>query len=418
MTIYTIIFLGIISLTVLLANKKNAILSIFFSILFLGQDTNFDLLGYNLMPSRIITFVVAFRCLIRREYLELYYNTIDKIFICLILYTGFVLGFRENNYVSGLALIFDSLTFYIAFKSIISKNVELEVLIKDFTVILTIFTIVVTVEYALRYNLFKLLNGVDYLWLRGDKVRCWGSFRHPVLLGSVGATFLPLYIGFIVKDGYKTKWLVGAFASFLIVYYSSSSTPLIAFAFGILAWPIWFIRRSRRTIYSVLITIFIVLVIIMEAPIWFILGKISKITGGTGYHRSYLIDSALRDINKWWFMGIDIKETAGWMPYVLEITGGVDITNLYIWYGVTAGIIPILLLVYLLGKILNTCFVLSINSGYERSYKITIWSLGVVIFVHSLNWFSITYFDQFNQIWLAHLAFVNIVIQKKSINNL
>jgi len=47
-----------------------------------------------------------------------------------------------------------------------------------------------------------------------------------------------------------------------------------------------------------------------ESPIWFLIGRLSAIIGGTGWARSELIDQAIKHFSEWWLLGTTY--TAHW----------------------------------------------------------------------------------------------------------
>jgi hypothetical protein len=150
----------------------------------------------------------------------------------------------------------------------------------------------------------------------------------------------------------------------------------------------------------------------MKAPIWFLPARISDIVGGDGFHRSYLMDCAIRDLSKWWFSGMPIVDTANWFPYVVPATGGADITNQYLFFGVTGGLLAIILFILLLIK----CYSLLGNSMYQlraststpTGNEFLLWGLGVMLTVHISNWFGIRYFDQTYNLWFMQLAAISV----------
>ena len=103
-----------------------------------------------------------------------------------------------------------------------------------------------------------------------------------------------------------------------------------------------------------------------------------------------------------------ITGTASWIPYVIKGTGGADITNQFVTYGIDGGIGAIVLFVVLLTRIFS-----QVGRGLDRIREASVqeplvehlmWGLGVVVVVHLATWFGITYFDQTSLLWYLHLA--------------
>jgi hypothetical protein len=153
--------------------------------------------------------------------------------------------------------------------------------------------------------------------------------------------------------------------------------------------------------------------LLMKAPVWYLLAHVSDITGGDGYHRSYLMDVSFHHFGQWWFDGIPISDTMDWFPYSLAT--GADITNQFISFGLNAGVGAVALLILLLTQAFSA---LGHAQGSVRSYfhgsseaEYLLWGLGIVLAVHIINWFGITYFDQSYAIWFMQLAVISSVTE-------
>jgi hypothetical protein len=176
---------------------------------------------------------------------------------------------------------------------------------------------------------------------------------------------------------------------------------------AVLGWLLWVFRLRMRTFRRGLVAFIVLMILVMKAPIWYLPAKLSNFTGGSGWHRSYLMDVTFQNFDKWWLVGMPVEETSGWMPYNLGATGGADITNQFVSFGLSAGILGIALFIFViyigfshLGVALK---VLRRTAG-NRSDEALLWGLGVVLATHVFNWIGITYFDQFNVLWLLQFA--------------
>jgi hypothetical protein len=149
----------------------------------------------------------------------------------------------------------------------------------------------------------------------------------------------------------------------------------------------------------------------MKAPVWYLIMHISDVTGGDGWHRAYLIDMAYRHLSQWWFAGMPIEQTADWMPYILGATGGADMTNAFLSFGIQAGLAAILLFILLLTRAFSSLgkalAVVRHDSEQFRNVEVLLWSLGAMLVTHVVNWFGIAYFDQMYVIWFMQLAVIS-----------
>ncbi len=67
-----------------------------------------------------------------------------------------------------------------------------------------------------------------------------------------------------------------------------------------------------RAIRWGIVVILLALHAVMKAPVWFLISRLSELTGGSGWYRSALIDAFIRHFDEWWLIGTGY--TAHWMP--------------------------------------------------------------------------------------------------------
>lgn len=153
------------------------------------------------------------------------------------------------------------------------------------------------------------------------------------------------------------------------------------------------------------------LAVMMKAPVWYIFAHISSVTGGDGWHRSYLMDVAYQHLGEWWLAGMPLSKTSGWFPYDLSGTSGADITNQFIAFGLTGGFGGIILFVLLLkrayGVLGEAMAIVRFAADGTSDTELMLWGLGVMLTIHIVNWFGIAYFDQMNVVWLMQIAAIS-----------
>jgi hypothetical protein len=232
---------------------------------------------------------------------------------------------------------------------------------------------------------------------------------------------MPFYAALWFSDKARFNAIVGCVAATIITITSHSSGPLMAYFAGILGLIMWrFHKRMRLVRYAILFTL-ISLHMVMKAPVWYLMAKVGNLTGGTGWHRSYIIDMAIKYFNEWWLFGT--KDTSTWMPYLLpsktaydELSRSSDITNQFILEGVEGGFISMLLFII----IIILCFrqigiSLRLNENQPFSKRIIIWSLGASLFANVVAMFSCSYYDQTIVVWWLLLAMISSTcIQKQN----
>jgi hypothetical protein len=145
----------------------------------------------------------------------------------------------------------------------------------------------------------------------------------------------------------------------------------------------------------------------MKAPIWYLFAKLSDATGGTGWHRAFLLDQAFgKCFHEWWLIGA--KETRHWMPTgVVYSQTQSDITNQFLCEGINGGIFTMGLFI----MIIVCCFkaigqALQRNTSAPFNERFFLWTLGVVLFGHINAFMSISYFDQIIIFWTLLLGMI------------
>ena len=289
--------------------------------------------------------------------------------------------------------------------------------LRAFICLLAPYTLLVIMESRTGHNPFTVLGGVEggSQWMRNGHPRCFGSFRQPDTLGMFAASFIPLYVGMACIIRERKRALLAICLCLVIVKASNSGGPAGAAITGLACWGFWLFRTEMRKVRWGIVAMLTGLALVMNAPIWYIFEHVSDIVGGDGWHRSYLIDVALRHLGEWWFAGMPVTDTTDWFSYVLPGIGTADITNLYIAFGVTAGLGAIALFILLLTRAFShlgkALAVVRAGSTKPGDDEFLLWGLGVMLVVHIIDWFGIAYFDQMYVVWFMQLAAIATLSQ-------
>lgn len=399
-------------LVVLLGPRRWALLGMAAGVLYLTQGVSVTVLGINVFAVRFLEVAGFARVMIRREFPFGRLNEIDRVFLVLYVYTTLIFLLRSDEgfaYQIGIAV--DAILCYFTFRGLIGKVNDFCWFLKTFVYLLIPYVAIVAFESFTTRNLFIYMGGHTGIWFRDTSVRCFGSFRHPSLMGALGASFFPLYVGLFFSKIDRIHALIGIGASLAIVVFSNSGGPLGFSFFGAVGWGFWFFRKQLRTVRVVTFFALVFMAILMKSPLWYIVAKTSAITGGEGWHRAYLMDITFQNLDKWWLAGMPIRDTAGWFPYSINVTGGADITNQFVNVGITAGIMATVLLIWLIvisfRKIGRTLHSVRSILGDASPLEYLLWSLGVLLFGHAANWIGITYFDQFYVMFFMQFAAIS-----------
>jgi hypothetical protein len=231
------------------------------------------------------------------------------------------------------------------------------------------------------------------------------------MLGTLGASFLPLYIGLAFARAERRLALTGIGLCSLILWACNSGGPLNTAAVALVGWLLWTQRLNMGRVRRGIVGVIALLALVMKAPIWYIPMKVSAFSGGSGWHRSYLMEKAYQELGQWWFAGMPIRKTADWFPYKLELTGNADITNEFLSFGIAAGLPAIALLVLLLTRAFSGLgkALAAFRAGPAASLEteLLLWGLGVMLVAHVTNWFGCSYFDQIRLVYFLQLAAIS-----------
>ena len=382
-------------------------------VLFLTQGQAIDIGGITVYATRLLMLVGFLRTVWRRELAHVRWNDLDTMFVVAYGYTASVYLANGNGPpLMEVGKFVDYLLAYFSFRALIEDAETFQWFLKQFAVALGFYAILVSVEMFTERNPFSIMGGVAEKWdFRGGRLRCMGSFRHPSLLGTLGASFFPLYVWLTFSPSTRFRAYLGMAACVAIVYMSNSGGPLTALAVAVIAWLFWPFRKSMRTVRYMMLVSFLLVIVLMKAPLWYLPAKVSAVLGGDGWHRSYLMEVAFSHIGEWWLAGTHVLNTSDWFPYVV-VTGGADLINYYLDFAIAGGLAALLLFLYLLVKAFGRLGVaLTVARSCEPKDLLSerlLWALGAVLTVHVFNWFGIVYFDQTYVLWLFQLASISV----------
>jgi hypothetical protein len=399
-------------------SRRVALLGMMAGIMFLSQGQNINLFGLNLFPQRFLELAGFIRVMSRNEFSFRQLNSIDRTLLLLYAYTTVVFLLRSTEgvaYQIGIAV--DAFLCYFIFRGLVTELDDFRWFMRAFVILLAPYAMIIILESMTGHNLFTLVGGSagGGVWVRHDRPRCFGSFRQPDTLGMFGASFLPIFIGLACISKERKRALLGACLCLILVWAANSGGAAAGAGMGILGWLFWRFRTGMKRVRWGIVGMIVMLALVMKAPVWYIFAHISSITGGDGWHRSYLIDVAYRHLGKWCFAGMPISETSDWFPYDLATTGAADITNQFIAFGLMAGLGAVFIFVLLLSRAyaaLGQAMVRMRSRSLENSeHEFVFWGMGVTLSVHIINWFGIAYFDQIYMVWFMQLAFVSALTQ-------
>lgn len=409
---------------ILFGSRRWALLSATGGILYLTIAQGIVIAGFSVYAFRILSVALFLRALCRKE-LPRALQPMDR--MVLAAYACFVIVFLlrvqpdEGGHAYQIGVAVDAFLWYFGLRSLVRSIDDLSWLLRGLVFLLAPYAGLVVIETVTTQNPFALIGGVELAhagdtWFRDERLRALGSFGHPSLLGTVAATFLALYVALWVAGISRAMTAAGVILCLVIVWATNSGGPQGCVGFVIVGWFTWYLRRHMRAVRISLVLTLLVTAMAMTAPIWYLLAKISALTGGDGFHRAALLDIAFQNLDKWWLAGMPTIETSAWLPYTNTVTGGVDMTNNFLVFGVSSGLATMGLLIALVVQTFKSIgrSLWAARDAGLTTQELVLWGIGVMHATHVFNWFSITYWDQSNLIWLLHLAIAGSLAQSTS----
>jgi uncharacterized membrane protein len=362
---------------------------------------------------RIVLLAGWVRVIVRGEWDLREFNAIDKLIVAwagvnLLAHT--LLVGTMGAFINRLGFTYNALGFYFLFRMLVVDMADIGRLFRALAALAVPLAAAMLVEDVRQRNLFAAFGGVPPVpVIRDGAVRVQAAFRHPILAGSFGATVLPLVVSLWWDDA-VAGWrvVVGGMAAFAVALLPSSSGPLMSVMAAMAAMAAWKVRYRLWAFRWAGVAGLVGVQLFMNAPIWFLIDRVGDVVGGEGYHRSLLIDQAVRHLDEWWLLGTTY--TAHWVPYVLPINPDMaDITNYYLRMGVDGGLATMGLFVLLIAMayraVGRTARVLE-EHGMPVDSRVRVWALGAALTAHVFAFISVSYFDQTVVFWYMLLAVI------------
>jgi len=409
------VFTLTMALLVLAIARRFAVLPIIMTACYITLGQVIVFMSLNFSMFKIIIFFGIARIIFRKEVFSIRLHTIDKILITYVIVSATAYILLRNGsgeaIVTQLNFISTSLFSYFIFRALIRNFDDIRAILIMLALVMVPMAGAMIIENTTGWNLFSIFGGVpEFSAVRDGRLRCQGAFAHPILAGSFGATSLPLMVA-LWFWGEGKKWIpaLGALSATVITITSASSGPVSTYVIVLIGMAMWHLRDHMRAVRWCMLLSLISLHLVMKSPVWALIGKLSEILGGTGWHRVMLIDAAISHFDEWWLLGTD--HTRHWMPTgVTWSEEHTDITNHFIGVGIHGGFLPLILFV----AMIVFCFrsigikVKEINPN-EFPIQFTLWCLGVVLVGHLSAFTSVRYFDQIIVFWYLLLSMITTI---------
>ncbi len=409
--------LGLIILVVMCAltlrlKREHAIFPLLFTTCYIPLGQQFVIAGLNLQFFRVLLFVGFCRVWARGESRQFRLTKLDKWFIVWAAATvvmGTLADVSMDRFVNRAGTTLNAAVVYYLVRCWLRNLDEIWGTVRFLCLMILPLAASMILEKITGRNYFSVFGGVpEFTGIREGKLRCQGAFRHPILAGTYGVTCFPLFVGLWFLAG-KKKWPVvaGIIGSLVVTVAAGSSGALLALVCGILGFAAWRYRGRLHWFRRGVVVALIVLHLAMKAPVWFLIGRLSEIVGGTGWYRSYIIDQAITHLNEWWLVGSTY--TKHWAPAGEVVAGdpnNMDIINNYVAEGLGGGFLKLgaFIAMIVLGFKVVGHWAGKPESAVPLPWRVFIWGLGVCLLTHCISFFSVSYFDQIVVMWYWLLA--------------
>lgn len=402
----------ILGLCVLFLPRRWSILPMLVMACFVSSAQRIVIAGADFDFLRIMVVFGFTRLIFKKEYVSFVWTTLDKAVIFWIVSSIFFFIMRVGSIsamINRLGFGFDAIGMYFVFRCLIRTWHDIETIIFGLLLISTPLSILFVLENRTGRNLFSIFGGISEITMvRDGRLRCQGAFSHPILAGCFWVSLMPLFASYWWKSPKDRAWaIIGLVASLTIVICCASSTPLMGVIVAIIGGVFFCFRGWMRPIRWGVLLALVVLHVIMNAPVWHLISRISAIGGSTGWHRYNLINQAINNFDDWWFSGCSGYTVAGW-----GVFAG-DVTNQYIAEGVNGGFFAMCLFVVVVSiafREIGHLWRLQVPNIYRLAIS---WSLGVSLYVHCVNFIGVSYFGQIWIVWYLLLAVIGSLSENR-----
>jgi hypothetical protein len=372
--------------------RRWSVLPLLIGATYMPVDQEVEIGPFHFTALRLLIALGFLRVTVKGEWIARGVSSLDRLMIVWATWLICSSVFHVSSvFITRLGVVFDSLGVYFLFRVFLQTRDDVRNVFKIVCVLFVPLAAAMVVERLTGKNCFALFGVTsEGVLSTGGHFRARGAFEHPILAGTVGAACLPMAI-YLWQQERKVA-LVGLAATSGVIVASASSGPIMT-AISILGGlALWRIRRQLRAIFWLGLFFIVALSVVMNDPVYYLIGRIDITGGSTGWYRAALIQSAIDHLNEWWLTGTDV--TRGWMHVSISQSHS-DITNQYIQMGVWGG----LLLIWMFTALLFAGFAgvgraLRISKYAPFEQQFMIWTLGSILFGHVTTFLSISYFDQ------------------------
>lgn len=393
----------ILGFAMLLLPRRWAVIPMLIIACFIPSAQRIVIFSLDFTLLRIMVVFAVCRILLKKEYIGFRWIALDKALVLWVVSAMVIHILREGTFsavINRLGFAFDAFGMYFLFRCLVRNWQDITTIITGIILISLPVVFFFIIENRTGHNFFSVFGGVPEITkIREGRLRCQGAYSHPILAGCFWAAVLPLIVAFWWKSAAAKIWaILGSVASMIIVLCCASSTPVLAVLGAMAGGLMFFCRKYMRPIRWAVVGLLVALHLMMKAPVWHLISRVSAVGGSTGHHRYILINGAIKYFHEWALLGTN--STAHWG------FGAQDMTNQFILEGVRGGFSTFVLFIVVIALAFREVGRLWRQQAYHPYRLALSWALGVSLFVHCLNFIGVSYFGQIHIIWYLLLAMI------------
>ena len=348
------------------------------------------ILNLDFTYLRVLVACGMLRVALRDEHRAFWWNAIDRVFVgwCVVSFLVPLLRAGTYGLETRCGYLYDAVGTYFLFRFLVRGWDDVRALASAAALLSIPLAWAFLMENRTQYNIFSVFGGVNEITVvREGRLRCQGPYSHPILAGCFWAVLLPVIAArwWHGRRG-RIEAAIGVACCLTIIICCASSTPVGGAAAALIGGLLFYMRRHMRAVRWAVLLGLVSLHLVMKAPVWHLIGRVSAVGGSTGYHRYLLIDRAIRRFSEWALVGTN--STAHWG------LGLFDLTNEFVMQAVTGGLLNLGLFVALLALCFRAAGRLWQQFSNDPAKVALAWALNVSVFVHISNFIGVTYFGQ------------------------
>jgi hypothetical protein len=412
-----LLMVAILGLCVIFLPRRWSALPFLIMACFVSSAQRVVIVGADFDFLRIMVLFGIIRLILNKEYAKFIWKPLDTAIVFWSMSSTFIFVVHEGTFaaiVNRLGFLFDAFGMYFIFRLLIQNYQDVARIIYGCIVISVPVALFFVLENQTGRNLFSIFGGVSSITVvREGRLRCQGAYSHPILAGCFWASLIPLIATLWWRSGKDRAWAItGLMTSSIIVICSASSTPLMGVLSAIIGGLFFYFRHRMRHVRWVVLLTLITLHIVMNAPVWHLISRVSAVGGSTSWHRYNVINQAINHFGDWWLMGCSGALVEGWGIY----KG--DITNQYVLEGVRGGIVTLIFFTIVIVVAFVEIGKLWRFNNFNLYWRALSWALGVSLFVHCMNFVGVAYFGQIWILWYLLLAIIGSLSEKTGITQI